>query len=147
MSFGEDFQGLHCCHRCQAALERLERLSPVPVWCSPSRLEGRSKATIQTQEGEEEDGDQGGQSQERERVPHLAEHFSNLFRKHLLSTYCVLGPVLETQPWASRCPQDDDRERLISGAEIRVPWEPRGGFWPSIGEYEVRKGLLGRGSI
>lgn len=81
----------------------------------------------------------------RERVPHLAESFSNLFRKHLLSTYCVPDPVLETQPWASRCSQADDGERLISNGEIRVPWEPRGGFWPSIGGYEVKKGLLGRG--
>ena len=69
-----------------------------------------------------------GASLRRDRMPRLAEPFSNLFRKHLLSTYYVSGPVSVTQPRANRGSQAADGERLIPVGEIRAPWESRGGF-------------------
>lgn len=96
------------------------------MWSSPSGLEGQNKAMVQLQAGEEADGDQGGQSQER-KMPRLDGPFFNLFIKHLLSTYCVPGPVLGAQPWASRCSWADGGDRVMPTGEMKVPWSP-GGF-------------------
>ena len=132
VSSGDVSQGPRCCPRCRAALGPLEKLSPAPLWCSPLGLEGQRKAVVQLQAGEEADGDCGSQSQER-RMPHLAGVFKNLFIKHLLSSYYVPGPALETQPWASRCSQADGGDRLIPTGEVRVPWSPEEASDPALG--------------
>lgn len=84
VSSGDASQEPRCYHHCQAASGPLERLSPVPVWCSPLGLE----ATAQLQAGEESDGDAGCWSQDR-KAPCLAGPFCSLFTKYLLATYGV----------------------------------------------------------